>query len=66
MANIFSLTVLDPSADTKAIETQIVARSLEIAAQQVRSAGGLVTSGTITGDGHAVLGSWTYTPTATK
>jgi len=65
---LLSLTVnnASPARDKKHQEVQLIARALELAALQIRSAGGLVTSGTITDDGAAVLGSWTYTPQASS
>jgi hypothetical protein len=42
----------------------MVARALEIAAHQIRAAGGASASGTMTGDGAVTLGSWTYTAEA--
>jgi hypothetical protein len=42
----------------------LIQRALDLAESAIRSPGGAVTSGTITGDGGVVLGSWTYTPVA--
>lgn len=66
MANIFTLTVTDTGKETKAQEVQQVARALAIAAHDVRVAGGAVTSGNIVDDGAKVIGSWTYTGSASK
>ncbi len=66
MASIFSLTVVDNTKDTKAAEVQQVARALRIAETQVRSKGGAVTAGTITDDAGVVLGSWSFTGSASR
>jgi hypothetical protein len=63
---LFTLTVTDASQDTKAKEVQRIARALQVAAIEVRSAGGALTSGNILDDGAVVIGSWTYTGSATK
>lgn len=65
---LLTLTVnnASPARDKKHQEVQLIARALELAAVQIRSAGGLATSGTITDDGAAVLGSWTYTAQASS
>jgi len=55
-----------PALDHKASEVALIARGLEIAAQQLRSQGGLATSGNITNDGGALIGSWTYTAQASS
>jgi hypothetical protein len=55
-----------PALDHKASEVALVARALQVAAQQIRAAGGAATSGTMTGDFGAVLGTWTYTPQASS
>ena len=54
-----------PALDKRAQEVQIVARGLELAAQQIRSAGGATSSGTIT-DASVTLGTWTYTAVASS
>jgi hypothetical protein len=63
---LLTLTVnnLSPALDKKFQEVQVIARALELAAQAIRSAGGVVTSGNINGDGGIVLGNYTYTPQA--
>ena len=68
MANPLTLTVTSPTPAraTKAAETQLIAHAQEIAAIQVRSAGGAATTGNILDDGATVVGSWTYTPVATS
>jgi hypothetical protein len=63
---LFSLTVLDATQDTKAIEVMRVARALDLAAQSVRAAGGALTSANIVDTGGVTIGSWTLTGTATK
>jgi hypothetical protein len=52
-----------PALDKRAQEVQIVHRALVIAEGQIRSAGGAVSSGTMT-DGGVTLGTWTYTAVA--
>jgi hypothetical protein len=53
-----------PALDKRAQEVALIQRALDLAESAIRSPGGAVTSGTITGDGGVVLGSWTYTPVA--
>jgi hypothetical protein len=62
------ITINDPSPalSTRAQETQIVARGLELAAEAIRSAGGASASGNIIDTGAAVIGSWVYTPVASS
>jgi hypothetical protein len=50
--------------DKQAQEVALIAQALDQAARSIRSPGGTVTSGDITGDGGALLGSWTYSPQA--
>jgi hypothetical protein len=59
------ITVDNPSPvlDKRAQEVQIVNRALDIAESQIRSAGGAVSSGTMT-DAGVTLGTWTYTAVA--
>lgn len=64
--NIFTLTVLDPGAETKAIEVMWIERACQLAAQECRRAHGTKTSGDCIADGGKVIGSWSYTPTAKK
>jgi len=52
-----------PALDKRHQETQIIHRALALAAVQIRSAGGVVSSGTIT-DAGVTLGTWTYTAVA--
>ena len=66
MANIFTLTVTDTTKETKSAEVQQVARALSIAAHDVRSKGGAATSGNIVDDGGVVIGSWSFTGSASK
>ena len=66
MANIFTLTVTDNGKDTKQAEVQQVSRALDLALHDVRSRGGGATSGTMYDDKGVVLGTWSYTGSATK
>lgn len=61
------ITVNNPSPAmvTRNQEVQIVARALDIAENQIRSAGGTVASGTMTDEG-VTLGTWTYTAVASS
>jgi hypothetical protein len=61
------ITVNNPSPvmDKRAGEVQIVQRALAIAEQQIRSAGGAASSGTMT-DAGVTLGTWTYTAVASS
>lgn len=52
-----------PAMDTRAEEVAIVQRAGNIAANQIRAAGGATSSGTMT-DGGVTLGTWTYTAVA--
>jgi hypothetical protein len=58
-----SLTI--PTSDTKAQEVYWIARTLALAAEQIRSAGGAVTSGTVK-DGSATLATWSYSAGASS
>jgi hypothetical protein len=58
-----SVSVTIPTSDKKAQEVAWASRALELAAQAIRSQGGLVTSGNIN-DATTSLGTWTYTPGA--
>jgi hypothetical protein len=55
-----------PALDHKASEVALVSRALEIAAQQIRSAGGAATSGNIIADGGVTIGSFVYTAQASS
>jgi hypothetical protein len=52
-----------PALDKRFQEVQLVNRALGIAENQIRSAGGTVSSGTMT-DAGVTLGTWTYTAVA--
>jgi hypothetical protein len=65
MSTLFSLTVTDQAQMSKAVEVQTVHQALLIAAQQVRSQKNR-TSGNIVIEKGTVIGSWTYTGTATQ
>lgn len=64
---LLTLTVnnASPVLDKKYGEVALIYRALDLAQQQIRSAGGLVTSGTMTDQG-VTLGTWTYTPQASS
>jgi hypothetical protein len=55
-----------PALTTRAQEVQIVARALELAAFEIRSAGGTTASGNILDSGATLIGTWTYTPVASS
>lgn len=52
-----------PAMDRRYSEVAFVARAMDIAEQQIRSAGGAASSGTMT-DGGITVGTWTYTAVA--
>jgi hypothetical protein len=62
---VITINNLSPQLDKKFQEVQVVARGLELAAQQIRAAGGQSASGTIT-DAGVTLGTWTYTAQASS
>lgn len=61
------ITINNPSTamDKRAGEVALVARALDIAANQIRGAGGASSSGTMT-DGGVTLGTWIYTAVASS
>ena len=65
---LLTLTINNPSTalDKQHQETQLIARALHLAQQDIRASGGKKTSGNINGDGGVLLGSWTYTPQASS
>ena len=65
---LLTLTINNPSTalDKQHQETQLIARALHLAQQDIRANGGKKTSGNINGDGGVLLGTWTYTPAATS
>lgn len=67
---LLTLTLNNPALNTTGLqhqETQYIARCLQLAAIDIRSAGGKKTSGSILADGGVtVLGTWTYTPVASS
>jgi hypothetical protein len=65
---LLSLTVNDLAnpLDKQAQEVALIAQALDQAARSIRSPGGTVTSGNITGDGGVLLGTWSYTPQASS
>jgi hypothetical protein len=54
-----------PALTTRNQEVYLVARALDIAENQIRSAGGATSSGTMTDQG-VTLGTWTYTAVASS
>jgi len=62
---LLTLTInnLSPALDKENQEVAIIHRYLNLAAQDVRGAGGKKTSGNIS-DGATIVGSWTYTAQA--
>jgi hypothetical protein len=62
---LYTLTIsnLSPALEKQHQEVAIIHRYLNLAAQDVRGAGGKKTSGNIL-DGATVVGSWTFTPQA--
>lgn len=65
---LLTLTVnnASPVMATKAQEVALIARALDLAAQNIRGPGGAVTSGNIMNDGQVLLGTWTYTAQASS
>ena len=63
---LLALTVnnASPALDKQAQEVALIARALDLAANDIRRNGGAKTSGNILGDGAVVLGTWTYTAQA--
>ena len=63
---LLSLTVNNaiPALDKQAGEVALIARALDLAANDIRRNGGAKTSGNIIGDGGVTLGTWTYTAQA--
>jgi hypothetical protein len=63
---LLTLTInnLSPALDKQHQEVERIHRYLELAAQDLRGAGGKKTSGNIVDTGTTVVGSWTYTPQA--
>lgn len=63
---LLTLTVnnASPALDKKSQEVRLIARALELAAQDIGSHGGANTTGNITDTGAVVLGTWTYTAQA--
>jgi hypothetical protein len=61
------ITVNNPSPAlvTRNQEVALVARAMDIAENQIRSAGGAASSGTMTDQG-VTLGTWTYTAVASS
>lgn len=68
MTTLATITVNAPAIalSTRAQETAVIARGLELATQSIRAAGGVATSGNILDTGATVIGSWTYVPVASS
>jgi hypothetical protein len=68
---LLTISITDPGLDTKHAEIAFARYALGIATSELGKANGNATTGTIFGagatpGGPASLGSWTYTPSATK
>jgi hypothetical protein len=68
---VLTVTIADPALDTKKAEVAYLRRVLEQAAHDLQAQQGNLTSANIVGANHAgvansVLGSWVYTPIASK
>jgi hypothetical protein len=68
---LLTITINDPGLDTKHAEVSFARRTLQIIDTELGQGNGNKTTGPITGVGAngvggASLGSWTYTPSATK
>jgi hypothetical protein len=71
MAVALTLTINATQFDKRSSEVAYLARVLEIAAAELSRGQGAVTSGSIIGTGQGQggavsLGSWTYSPTASR
>jgi hypothetical protein len=66
MPATIAITVSIPTSDKKAQEVMWISRALELAQQDIRSGGGLKTSGTINADGVNPLVTWVYVPQASS
>jgi len=69
--SVFTISFNDPAFDKKSSEVAYIAKTLDLVKNELVRAGGAVTSGTILGVNHlgvanTSLGSWTYTPSASK
>lgn len=67
---LLSVTINDPLLDKKSAEAGYIQRALQEVEKEIRKGNGTITSGTILsytqGLGPTVMGSWTYTPSATN
>jgi hypothetical protein len=68
MTALFTLSVNSPSPalEKRFSELAFIERALALAVQDVRAMGGAKTSGDIINDGATVIGSWVYSPQASK
>jgi hypothetical protein len=63
---VITVNVPSPALSTRAQETQLIARALDLAAQSIRAAGGANTAANILDTGATVVGSYTYSPVASS
>jgi hypothetical protein len=71
MAYSFTITVSGQTFDSKSAEVAFIQKTLQAAAQEIGQGRGTVVSGSIigvnpTGVPNSSLGSWSYTPGATR
>jgi hypothetical protein len=69
--SVFTITISDQTFDKKSAEVAYIAKCLELAAAEVQRGQGATTSGSIVhqapnGNGHSSLGTWSYSPSASK
>jgi hypothetical protein len=58
---VITINAQSPALEHKSSEAALIAQALHIAATNIQSQQGTVTSGNIVGNGGAVIGSWTFT-----
>lgn len=65
---LFTVTVdnRSPALDRRDQECAVIARALDLAANDLRRSGGAKTSGSIIDGGGVSVGSWLYSPQATS
>lgn len=66
MAGKFIVEVSLEGFESRAQELAHIDRAVSTAVRQARSAGGVQTAGAVTGDRHAHLANWKYTPGTAK
>lgn len=69
--SVLTVTIVDPSFDKKSAEVAYLLNVLELLQTELGRGRGVTTSGSIigvssTGVANTSLGSWTYTPSASK